>query len=178
MPNMHKIGTHHTTLETDALGRTRVTYHSTAIVLFDRTTITLDTGGWNTVTTKNRMNQAANQFNLGFGVYQRHGEWFVDYEGYVVPFNSERLVLTRRALPVIADNCGLPQPPKRYIDACLTIEANVSDANKAFYLECLSNKPMSKRMTNRELHDGCILTHQVYVPLLKNREVTPCQNTN
>jgi len=38
---------------------------------------TLNSGGWNTATTKLRMNQAAAQFSLGFHVRQRDGTWYV-----------------------------------------------------------------------------------------------------
>jgi hypothetical protein len=58
-------------------GRTEVRYHDTVVVAFDEVSVTLDSGGWRTATTKNRMNQAANQYDLGYGVYQERGEWFV-----------------------------------------------------------------------------------------------------
>lgn len=56
---------------------TRVIYRGTTVVRWSHDTIVLDTGGWKSVTTKTRMNQAANQFGLGFGVFQRDFEWFV-----------------------------------------------------------------------------------------------------
>lgn len=57
-----------------------VVYHSTPIVTWDRTrrTVTLDSGGWRTATTKTKMNQTSQEFDLGFCVYQRRGNWFVD----------------------------------------------------------------------------------------------------
>ncbi|KKM66060.1 hypothetical protein LCGC14_1484950 [marine sediment metagenome] len=58
-------------------GTTRVRYHDTDVVVFDDETIMLNTGGWRTVTTKTRMNQTANQYDLGFSVYQKNFEWFV-----------------------------------------------------------------------------------------------------
>jgi hypothetical protein len=57
----------------------KVYYHRTCIVSFNKTHIMLDTGGWWTVTTKLRMNQASNQFDLGFRVYQKEGVWYVSY---------------------------------------------------------------------------------------------------
>lgn len=55
-----------------------VTYHQTNVVMVNKHgRITLDTGGWNSVTTKLRMNQASNQFGLGYQVYQNKGRWFV-----------------------------------------------------------------------------------------------------
>lgn len=51
-------------------GWTKVIYHSTIVVKWDDDQIILNTGGYHTVTTKTRMNQASNQFNLGYIVFQ------------------------------------------------------------------------------------------------------------
>jgi hypothetical protein len=32
------------------------------------------------------MNQASNQFDLGFGVYQRKNQWYVDWKGATFEF--------------------------------------------------------------------------------------------
>ena len=72
MPRMDKLSNYRTTWDNNG-----VTYVSTRIVSWDDNTVTLNSGGWQTATTKNKMNQAANQFGLGFGVYQRKGDWFV-----------------------------------------------------------------------------------------------------
>jgi hypothetical protein len=70
--------------------RLSVRYHNTIVV--DREpdgTIVLDSGGWRTATTKLRMNQAANQFGLGFYVSQRKGDWFVTLRcGTELPFHD------------------------------------------------------------------------------------------
>jgi hypothetical protein len=58
-------------------GHISVVYHETLIVEATPNTVTLDTGGWRSVTTKRKMNQAARQFGLGYGVHQRKGEWYV-----------------------------------------------------------------------------------------------------
>ena len=58
---------------------THVRYHDTDVVSFDADTVILRTGGWETATTKLRMNQASYQFNLGFTVYAKNREWFVRY---------------------------------------------------------------------------------------------------
>ena len=77
MPHMHKLSNYRTTWfnEGDKGG---VTYVRTQIVSWTQDTVTLNSGGYETVTTKRKMNQAANQFALGFGVYQRKGKWYVD----------------------------------------------------------------------------------------------------
>ena len=62
-------------------GLTVIRYHYTDIVKFDDKRIILNTGGWYTATTKTRMNQASNQFNLGYKVFQKDNAWFVSYSG-------------------------------------------------------------------------------------------------
>ena len=56
---------------------TKVRYHWTDVVTFTKDKIILDSGRYHTQTTKTRMNQTANQFDLGFNVYQENFEWFV-----------------------------------------------------------------------------------------------------
>lgn len=67
----------HTTTFVDAEGFTNIIYRGTAVVRFNERTIILNSGDWRTVTTKLRMNQAANQYRLGFQVRQRDWDWFV-----------------------------------------------------------------------------------------------------
>lgn len=62
-------------------------YHKTTIVkAFKDGRVQLDSGGWKTNTTKNSMNQAANEYALGFRVNQRAREWFVTWKGVELPF--------------------------------------------------------------------------------------------
>jgi len=75
---------------------TQVQYHDTVIVEFDESAITLRRDGWTTVTTKSRMNHASEEFNLGYYVYQRNGEWFVKYNGEDIPF-TDGMILQRTA---------------------------------------------------------------------------------
>ena len=93
MAQTQTIGTHKTTVSTDN-GVTSVVYHSTPVVKFNHLEIILDSGGWETNTTKNRMNQASNQFNLGYRVYQKDFEWFVEYYGQTIEF-QDGMVLDR-----------------------------------------------------------------------------------
>tara|TARA_R100001530_G_C4220523_1_gene129808 strand:- start:43 stop:426 length:384 start_codon:yes stop_codon:yes gene_type:complete len=85
MSQLQTIGSHKTTVATDD-GFTRVTYHQTAVVKFNHNEIILNSGGWETVTTKSRMNQTSNQFDLGFRVYQKDYEWFVECCGKIYDF--------------------------------------------------------------------------------------------
>jgi hypothetical protein len=64
-------------------------YHNTAIVgVYVDGTIRLNSGGWRSATTKLAMNQASNQDNLGFKVYQRKREWYISYKGAELAFSD------------------------------------------------------------------------------------------
>lgn len=82
-----------------------VVYHSTAVVKFNDDLIKLNTGGWSTATTKLRMNQASNQFALGYQVYQRSGQWFVEYAGRRCKFDRQA-VLNRSSGDIDSDRLG------------------------------------------------------------------------
>lgn len=58
-----------------------VQYARTKIVRWNDAEVILNSDGWRTVTTKRKMNQAALQFDLRFGVYQEKGDWFVFRRG-------------------------------------------------------------------------------------------------
>ena len=77
MALLTRVGTVATTISTNEQGHTQVVYHSTPVVTFSSKFIVLNHGGWMTSTTKNRMNQASHQFNLGYTVYQKAFNWFV-----------------------------------------------------------------------------------------------------
>lgn len=78
MSQVHTLGKAHTTVTRKGNGELRVTYHNTDVVTVHANgNVTLDTGGWRTATTKTRMNQASNQFGLGFQVHQDEFAWFV-----------------------------------------------------------------------------------------------------
>ncbi len=67
-------------------GITAVTFHNTAVVVFDANTITLNSDGWQTVTTKRRMNQVADHFGLQFRVWQKNFVWYVDWSGETLEY--------------------------------------------------------------------------------------------
>lgn len=86
MPHMHKLSSYRTNVMVTG-DRLSVIYADTMIVEKVGDKITLDSGGWETVTTKRKMNQAANQFALGYGVFQKDYKWFVTLpSGKIVPF--------------------------------------------------------------------------------------------
>ena len=87
MSQQHSIGSHATTVASNDKGIIRITYHSTVVVAIEPDGgVTLDSGGWRTNTTKTRMNQASNQYKLGYKVYQKTGDWFINMAGIDVPF--------------------------------------------------------------------------------------------
>lgn len=65
---------------------TAIRYHQTDVVRFNNVEIVLNNGGWYSATTKVRMNQASNQYDLGFQVYQEKRLWYVKYREEVLPF--------------------------------------------------------------------------------------------
>jgi hypothetical protein len=67
-----------TSIRTDGAW-THIRYHQTDVVSFTDDVVVLRSGGWETVTTKLRMNQAARQFNLGFTVYAKRRTWYVHF---------------------------------------------------------------------------------------------------
>ena len=71
-------------------GTIKVILYSTKIVEWNhnRDSIILNNGGWMTVTTKRRMNQVAEQFDLEFTVYQKDFEWYVVLNGQTLPFEN------------------------------------------------------------------------------------------
>lgn len=103
MSKQNTIGRHKTSIRHEGPA-THIRYQQTDVVSFTDTEIILRTGGWNTVTTKTRMNQAARQFGLGYGVSQQNGQWYVSrwdsatHEWYEkVPFNSTGIHHLKRA---------------------------------------------------------------------------------
>ena len=87
MTQQQRVGTHKTNI-LQLEGMTSIVYHSTAVVQFNSDKIILNSGGWDTRTTKSRMNQASNQYGLGYEVYQVDYSWYVDYLGETIPFED------------------------------------------------------------------------------------------
>ncbi len=77
-------------------GDTVTRLYSTEIVRVNNTQIKLNTGGWNTVTTKRRMNQVSQDNALGFHVFQRNWQWFASYKGTNYAFDLNDKVTLQR----------------------------------------------------------------------------------
>ena len=95
MTQVNHIGRTAPKVTTNERGETVVKYHDTIVVAFNHDCIVLNHGGWQTVTTKRRMNQTSRQFDLGYNVFQVVFEWFVSYRGQTIPFDGSQLILKR-----------------------------------------------------------------------------------
>ena len=62
-----------------------VRLHNTDVVTFTPKTITLNSGGWLTVTTKDRMNK---YLPSNVKVFANKGEWFVSQNDKIIPFKD------------------------------------------------------------------------------------------
>lgn len=87
-------------------GEVHVFYHEKHLVCFNRDQICIRNNAHHRFMTKVRMNQAANQFQLGFKVYQRGTNWFVEWRGETLPF-TDGLILNRRAANAPASIAGV-----------------------------------------------------------------------
>lgn len=88
------IGTHQTKIM-EHKGAILVSYHNTVVVEFTLERVVLDTGGYFTVTTKRRMNQASRQFKLGYSVFQKDYKWFCKYQDTIYPFIGHTCAINR-----------------------------------------------------------------------------------
>ena len=79
MSQTSRVSGRATSVFKDTDGATCVKYHNTTVFKLSPTgnSVTLNTGGWRTATTKLRMNQALNQFGIPLSVYQKDGQWYV-----------------------------------------------------------------------------------------------------
>jgi hypothetical protein len=93
--NYQVLNGYKTRVLTDEENKTRVFFHDTPVVSFNEETIELNTGGWRTRSTKVRMNQASQEFELGFRVFQKNDGWFVDYQNETQSFTTDTHVLNR-----------------------------------------------------------------------------------
>ena len=92
MTQLNQVGNHATVILTvDDV--TSVIYHETQVVRFNYDHIILNSGGWQTPTTKTRMNQASNQFNLGFNVFQKRGKWYVEHNNSIREFKDGMMLM-------------------------------------------------------------------------------------
>ncbi len=84
-----------TTVLPDGDGYFTCIYHQTKVVRWNTDEIVLNSGGYQTATTKTRMNQVAQEYNLNFSVFQKDCVWYVKQpDGSTVKF-KDRMKLVR-----------------------------------------------------------------------------------
>lgn len=73
---------------------TVVLYHATPVVKFNNQEIILNSGNWRTSSTRARMNQSSDQYDLGYSVKQVKGEWvvYLDSEDRAIPFRDGMVI--------------------------------------------------------------------------------------
>ena len=73
--------------------------HGNHIATYDHVTkeLALFDGGWQTVTTKSRLNALCNEFATGFGVFQKNWDWFVS------DFNQKNVIDFFNGVTVYSD---------------------------------------------------------------------------
>ena len=90
MGQIDEVGRHATTVRRHK-GVLSIVYHNTEVVNASPDRVILNDGGWRTVTTKARMNQASNQYDLGYQVWQHDFDWYVSWQDktYEWPYGGE-----------------------------------------------------------------------------------------
>lgn len=94
MAQTHRVSRNNTTIKTHN-GTTSITLHHTVVVAFNDSSIMLDCGGYRTVTTRTRMNQASHQYALGYGVSFAGGDFTVRYKGHTHHVDGNSITLQR-----------------------------------------------------------------------------------
>ena len=106
--NVREIGSHKTLINKvdDSIV---VRYHNTDVISLTGNIVTLNNGGYETPTTKRRMNEASDAFmpgGMGFKVFQKDFEWYIKrdngdvyhWEGQTITFEADpnKVVLKMR----------------------------------------------------------------------------------
>ena len=85
-------GSNTTVFTTDNGLESTVYLHGNHIATYfhDTRELQLFDGGWQTVTTKSRLNALLDEFAVGHGVFQKNWEWFISdrFSGINIPFIS------------------------------------------------------------------------------------------
>ena len=80
----------------DEKGNTVVVYYETAVVTFNDEKIILNTGGWWTRSTQDRMNWASKQFDLGYRIQRQGKAWQVTFQDEQQAYEAEQVRLDRK----------------------------------------------------------------------------------
>lgn len=63
-------------------------YHNTDVVKVDESIVAVKSGGWETTTTKKKINLAFALFGIEASVYQSKGDWYLVANGQTMPFTN------------------------------------------------------------------------------------------
>lgn len=77
-----------TTVYDDDAGFMVCVYHQTPVVKWNARKVILNSGGYQGVTTKRRMNEVAEHYGLNYQVYQKDYKWYVDIPGMTLDFTD------------------------------------------------------------------------------------------
>ena len=67
--------------------------HNIATVDHGTNSVKLSSCGWETVTTKSRLNAILQEVNTGFSIFQKQFEWFLNGQGKTVDFFDGMILL-------------------------------------------------------------------------------------
>ena len=73
-------------------GEADVYLHGNHIATVKSNSIIIKDGGWQSNTTKSRLNALLDEFSYGMRVFQKNYEWFISYAGRTFDFVSGSLV--------------------------------------------------------------------------------------
>lgn len=62
------------------------------------------------------------------------------------------------------------KPSEEDIEKAREIEKTLGVQYSKLYNNCLNNKPMSKRVSDLDLRDGCILTWNIFMFIIQNTQ--------
>lgn len=88
------------TTHTDHYKFYEVILHNTTVFTMNDSLITLNSGGWQTSTTKVAINRAFDLLNIPARLWQKNFEWYVTYDGVTIDF-EDGLKLDGRLYSVI-----------------------------------------------------------------------------
>ena len=79
-----------------------VCLHGHQIATFDHSTqaLKIDSCGWQSVTTKSRLNALLEEVKYGCKVFQKNFEWFVRYNGQTTDFFDGMILLDAHSLQI------------------------------------------------------------------------------
>jgi hypothetical protein len=73
-----------------------VEYQGCPVVQWNDDEIILNKCGWQSHTTKDRMNQASREYGLGYRVYQKDFSWFVEWQNETYEFDEDTITIPRK----------------------------------------------------------------------------------